>query len=283
MNPRVIFPTSVLVLLCVLALLAGTLEHFLSISSNTADLTSRFLPPSFLHFFGTDELGRDVFIRLLHGGRVSLGVGFAAALAASLIGTAIGMTAGFAGGRVDALLMLVTDILIALPLLPLLIILSAVDVTKLGFGVSDDTSLYKIIILVSLTGWTTVARLARARTMTLKQADFVLAARALGVGNFRIVIRHIFPNLLNTIIVAATLSVGSIILMESVLSFLGLGIQPPHPSWGNMLMNAEDNIWEHAALTVYPGVMIFITVLAFNFLGDGLQAALDHKPSKFKG
>src|SRR5208283_2481786 len=122
--------------------------------------------------------------------------------------------------------------------------------SKLGFSVTTDTSLYKIIILVSLTGWTTTARLTRARTLILKKMDFVMAARALGVGPMRIILRHIFPNLLNTVIVATTLSIGNIILIESVLSFLGLGIQPPLPSWGNMLTNAEDNIWEHAALTL---------------------------------
>ena len=277
MNRRILIPAFLLGLLAALAAGAGLLEHLLSIESNTADLAGRFLPPSPAHFFGTDELGRDIFIRLLYGGQVSLGVGLTAALAAAAIGATVGIVAGYSGGKTDALLMRLTDLLIALPLLPLLIILSAVDLGKLGFTPAADTSLYKIIILVSLTGWTTTARLARARALTLKQMDFVLAARALGVGPARIVFRHIFPNLLNTVIVATTLSIGNIILLESVLSFLGLGIQPPLPSWGNMLTNAEDNIWEHAALTVYPGAMIFITVLTFNFLGDGLQAAMDPK------
>lgn len=277
MNRAVLLPVFVLGTLILLALMAGSLEHVLSIESNTADITMRFLPPSMAHFFGTDELGRDIFIRLLYGARVSLGVGFIAALATSFIGTAIGMLAGYAGGKADAFLMRFTDLLIALPLLPLLIILSAVDLEKLGFSASGNASLYKIIVLISLTGWTTVARLTRARTLTLRKMDFVLAARALGVGHLRIILRHIFPNLLNTVIVATALSIGNIILIESVLSFLGLGIQPPLPSWGNMLTNAEENIWEHAALAIYPGAMIFITVLAFNFLGDGLQAGMGPK------
>ena len=280
MNRRLLAPLSILGLLAGFSLSAGALESLLSLQSNTADLAGHFLPPSPAHFFGTDELGRDIFIRLLYGGRVSLGVGLTAALAASAIGTSVGLFAGYGGGRIDALLMRLTDLLIALPLLPLLIILSAMDLSKLGISVTTDTSLYKIIVLVSLTGWTTAARLTRARTLTLKQMDFVTAARALGVGPARIVIRHIFPNLLNTVIVATTLSIGNIILVESVLSFLGLGIQPPLPSWGNMLTNAEDNIWEHALLTIYPGVMIFITVLSFNFLGDGLQAVLDPKSQR---
>lgn len=280
MTRRFLFPVSVLFLLCAVSIFAGTLEHFFSIESNTADLAARFLPLSPAHFLGTDELGRDVFIRLLYGGRVSLGVGFSAALAAAAIGTSVGLVSGYAGGRVDAFLMRVTDIMIALPLLPLLIILSAADMGKFGLSVAADMSLYKIIALVALTGWTTVARLSRARTLGLKKMDFILAARALGAGHARIVIRHIFPNLMNTVVVATALSVGNIILMESVLSFLGLGIQPPTPSWGNMLTNAEDNIWEHAHLAFYPGAMIFITVLAFNFLGDGLQSALDPKLKK---
>ena len=280
MKKNILIPLCVLAALTALSLAAGLLGSLLSIQSNTADLAGHFMPPSGAHIFGTDELGRDIFIRLLYGGRVSLGVGFTAAIAASAIGTAIGMLAGYSGGKIDALLMRLTDLLIALPLLPLLIILSAVDLSKLGISITTDTSLYKIIILVSLTGWTTTARLTRARTLTLKQMDFVKAARALGVTPLRIILRHIFPNLLNTVIVATTLSIGNIILIESVLSFLGLGIQPPLPSWGNMLTNAEDNIWEHATLTIYPGAMIFITVLTFNFLGDGLQAALDPKQKK---
>ncbi len=264
-------PFFILVLLALLSCSAGLAEQLWSIDSNAAYLAARFQPPSPRHVFGTDELGRDIFIRLLYGGQVSLGVGLTAALVSAFIGTSVGMVSGYAGGKTDALLMRLTDILIALPLLPLLIILSAVDVTKLGFHASGDISLYKMVLLISLTGWTTVARLARARTLALKQADFVLAARALGVGTLRIILRHIFPNLLNTVVVATALLAGNVIMIESVLSFLGLGIQPPLPSWGNMLTNAEDHIWEHAALTIYPGAMIFITVLAFNFLGDGLQ------------
>ncbi|MDE1152870.1 MAG: ABC transporter permease [Micavibrio sp.] len=277
-------PLIALLVLAALCFSAGFIESALHIASNEADLSSRFLPPSTAHIMGTDELGRDVFIRLLYGGQVSLLVALAAGLASAFIGTAVGMTAGYAGGRWDALLMRMTDLLIALPSLPLLIILSAIDLEKLGISPalagSPRMSLYKIIIIISLLGWTTVARLARARTLTLKEMDFVRAARALGLGHLRIVLRHILPNLLNTIVVATALAVGGIILTESVLSFLGLGIQPPLPSWGNMLTNAEDTIWEHARLSVYPGLMIFLTVLAFNFTGDALQHALDPRRKK---
>jgi peptide/nickel transport system permease protein len=273
-------PMGFLLTLLALCFSAGAIENALSLTGNEADLGSRFLPPSSAHYLGTDELGRDVLIRLLYGGQVSLLVALSAGLVAAVIGTAIGMAAGYAGGKWDALLMRLTDMLISLPALPLLIILSALDIGKLGLGDfanAPSASLYKIIAIISLLSWTTVARLARARTLTLKEMDFVRAARALGMTGFKIVLRHIFPNLLGTVVVATALTAGNIILVESVLSFLGLGIQPPLPSWGNMLTNAQETIWEHARLTVYPGAMIFATVLAFNFLGDRLQQSLDPK------
>ncbi len=273
-------PFGFLLALLALCFSAGAIENALSLTGNEADLGSRFLPPSSAHYLGTDELGRDVFVRLLYGGQVSLLVAISAGLVAAFIGTTIGMAAGYAGGKWDALLMRLTDMLISLPALPLLIILSALDIGKLrlgDFANAPSASLYKIIAIISLLSWTTVARLARARTLTLKEMDFVRAARALGMTGFKIVLRHIFPNLLGTVVVATALTAGNIILVESVLSFLGLGIQPPLPSWGNMLTNAQETIWEHARLTVYPGAMIFATVLAFNFLGDRLQSRLDPK------
>lgn len=273
-------PSIFLLALLALCFSAGAIENALSLTGNEADLGSRFLPPSSAHFLGTDELGRDVLVRLLYGGQVSLLVAISAGLVAAVIGTTIGMAAGYAGGKWDALLMRLTDMLISLPALPLLIILSALDIGKLrlgDFANAPAASLYKIVAIISLLGWTTVARLARARTLTLKEMDFVRAARALGMTGFKIVLRHILPNLLGTVVVATALTAGNIILVESVLSFLGLGIQPPLPSWGNMLTNAQETIWEHARLTVYPGAMIFMTVLAFNFLGDRLQHGLDPK------
>ena len=174
-----------------------------------------------------------------------------------------------------------TDGVIALPLLPLLIVLAALDLEKVGlpaaFVQSENVSLYRIIAIVAVVGWTTVARLVRGAALTLREADFVLAAHAQGAGALRIMAVHILPNLISPIIVATTLSVGSVILLESVLSFLGLGIQPPIPSWGNLLTNAQELIWTAPALAFYPGVLIFVTVIAFNFLGDGLQDALDPK------
>jgi peptide/nickel transport system permease protein len=231
------------------------------------------------HPLGTDELGRDLLLRLLYGGQVSLFVGLVGALAAALLGTVIGLVAGYAGGRTDALLMRLTDAVIALPLLPLLIVLAAIDLGKLGVPAaiahSESASLYRILLIIALVGWTTVARLVRGATLSVRERDYVRAAVALGARPLRIMTRHVLPNVVSPIIVATTLSVGNVILTESVLSFLGLGIQPPLPSWGNMLTNAQELIWQAPALAIYPGLLIFITVIAFNFLGDGLQDALD--------
>ena len=210
---------------------------------------------------------------------MSLFVGLVAAAFATVIGTTVGLIAGYFGGRTDAILMRLTDGVISLPLLPLLIVLAAIDLSKLGLPEPvtelDSASLYRIIFIVSLAGWTTVARLVRASTLSIKQRTFVIAAVAQGGGPLRIMRIHILPNLASPIIVATTMAAGNIILLESVLSFLGLGIQPPIPSWGKRLTNAQEMIWEAPYQAVYPGILIFTTVIAFNFLGDGLQDALD--------
>ena len=269
----------VLALLISMSAAAPLVETWLGVDAFTADLYQRLQDPSLAHPLGTDEIGRDHLTRLLYGGRVSLLVGLVAALFAAVIGTVIGILAGYFGGRLDALLMRATDSVIALPLLPLLIVLAAVDLRKLGFSNelanSEDASLYRIIIIVSVVGWTTVARLVRAETLSMKRRDFVRAAVALGARTDRILLLHILPNVISPIVVATTLSVGNIILFESVLSFLGLGIQLPVASWGNMLSNAQDLIWTAPELATWPGLFIFVTVIAFNFLGDGLQDALD--------
>ncbi|MGH1483277.1 MAG: ABC transporter permease [Geminicoccales bacterium] len=268
-----------LLLLATLSLAAPLIAWLLSQEVDAVDLFNRFSPPGPGNPMGTDELGRDLLLRLLYGGQISLFVGLVGAIAAAVIGTVIGLIAGYAGGRVDAFLMRLTDGIIALPVLPLLIILAALDFTKLGLPAtlmrSSYGSLYIILGIIALVGWTTVARLVRGATLSVRERDYVRAAIALGSGPTRIIFRHILPNVVSPIIVATTLSVGNVILTESILSFLGLGIQPPLPSWGNMLTNAQELIWQAPALAIYPGLMIFITVIAFNFLGDGLQDALD--------
>ena len=249
------------------------------IGTDDIDLLNRLSGPSALHPLGTDELGRDVLLRLLEGGRISLVIGIAAAVAAAAIGTAIGLAAGYLGGWTDRLLMRFTDGIIALPLLPLLIVLAALDLDKLGIPAalarSNDISLIRIVALAVLIGWTTAARLVRGAALVTRNRDFVRAARSLGAGVPHILWRHILPNVLGPLIVATTLSVGDVILLESVLSFLGLGVQPPLASWGSMLSNAQELVTSEPSLAVYPGLMIFLTVIAFNLLGDALQNRLD--------
>jgi peptide/nickel transport system permease protein len=273
--------------LALVAIAEPLVATLLGADPSQVDLYQRLASPSVAHPLGTDELGRDLLLRLLEGGRVSLAVGLAAAIAAAGLGTAIGLVAGYRGGRLDALLMRLTDGVIALPLLPLLVVLAAIDLRKLGLPAwlvqSEALSLYRIIALIALVGWTTVARLVRGATLSLRAQDFVRAAVALGAGPSRIMLVHILPNLASPIIVATTMSVGGIILLESVLSFLGLGIEPPVASWGNMLTGAQETVATAPQLALYPGLLIFITVIACNFLGDGLQDALDPRARRWHG
>jgi peptide/nickel transport system permease protein len=269
-----------LVILAALALLcfgAPLIEAWSGHDALDVDLANRLAEPSLAHPLGTDDIGRDVALRLLYGGQVSLAVGLAAALAAMAVGTLVGLVAGFYGGRVDTVLMRATDWMISLPTLPLLIVLSAADLSKLGLGAfaqSPDLSLYRIIVIIGLTGWTLVARLVRGATLSVRTRDYVAAARVAGAGPLRLMVVHILPNVASPLLVATTLSVGGVILTESVLSFLGLGIQPPTPSWGNMLSNAQELITTTPRLAFYPGACIFLTVVACNLIGDWLQQRL---------
>ena len=276
---RVAISAGLLLALAIAVNLTPLAATLIGADAHSVDLYRRLAPPSLAHPLGTDELGRDLLLRLLEGGRVSLLVGITAAVAAAGLGTAIGLVAGYRGGRVDAVLMRVTDGVISLPLLPLLVVLAAIDLRKLGLPAwitqSEAASLYRIVALVALVGWTTVARLVRGATLSLRAQEFVRAAVALGASPARIMLVHILPNLASPIIVATTMSVGGIILLESVLSFLGLGIEPPMPSWGNMLTGAQETIALAPQLALYPGFLIFITVIACNFLGDGLQDLFD--------
>lgn len=271
------FPLALLAAIAAASFLGPVFLH--AGSAAQVDLLHRLGGPSPLHPLGTDELGRDVLLRLLEGGRISLTIGIAAAIAAALIGTAIGLAAGYLGSWTDRFLMRATDAVIALPLLPLLIVLAALDLDKLGLPArivrSDQVSLIRIAALAVLIGWTTAARLVRGAALVTRNRDFVRAARSLGAGAPHILLWHILPNVAAPLIVAATLSVGDVILLESVLSFLGLGVQPPLASWGSMLSNAQELIASAPSLAVYPGLMIFLTVVAFNLLGDGLQRRLD--------
>ncbi len=273
-----------LAILLVLSLAAPWIAELRGVDPSVTDLYRRLEGPSPAHWLGTDDLGRDLFQRLLDGGRISLTVGLAGALLSAVLGAIIGVVAGYLGGRLDSLLMRVTDGVIALPLLPLLIVLAAIDPAKIGISAdvaqSETFSLYRIIVIVALTGWTTVARLVRAETLSLKARDFTRAARALGARPLRVMFRHILPNAAGSLVVSTTLSIGTLILFESTLSFLGLGIHPPAASWGNMLTGAQELLQEAPMLAVWPGLLIFLTVIAFNFLGDGLQDALDPRSER---
>ena len=268
-----------LLALALASILSGALEVARGIETDAVDLYHRLAAPSLAHPLGTDELGRDLLLRLLEGGRISLEVGIAGALAAAVLGTAIGLVAGYRGGLVDGLLMRTTDAVIALPLLPLLIVLAAIDLRKLGvppeLARSEAASLYRIVALVALVGWTTVARIVRGAALSLKAQDYVRAAVGLGATPLRIMLVHILPNLASPVIVATALSIGNVILLESVLSFLGLGIAPPLASWGAMLSGAQETITIAPLLAFYPGLLIFLVVVACNLVGDGLRDALD--------
>jgi peptide/nickel transport system permease protein len=226
-------------------------------------------PPSIQHLMGTDELGRDELTRLMQGGRVSLMVGIVVAVLSAAIGTLVGMVAGYYGGRVDNVLMRFTDMVLALPLLPLLMVAGLVF-SDLGWD-----SLYVIPLILGLLEWMAVARLVRGSFLALREKEFVEAAHAMGASDWRIITRHLLPNSIAPIVVNTTLVVGAAIIVESVLSFLGFGIQPPTPSWGNMLSGARSTMVVSPWLMWAPGVAIVLTVLSVNFLGDGLRDALD--------
>jgi peptide/nickel transport system permease protein len=272
-------PLALLAAIAAASLAAPLVAAMLGADPAAVDLLERFAGPAAAHPLGTDELGRDLLLRLLEGGRVSLTIGIAAAVAAAALGTAIGLFAGYLGGWPDRILMRLTDGVIALPLLPLLIVFAALDLGKLGISARitelPAINLLRIIALTVLVGWTTAARLVRGATLVTRQRDFVRAAQSLGAGTPHILVRHILPNVMGPLVVATTLSVGDIILLESVLSFLGLGVQPPLASWGSMLSNAQEAIASAPLLAVYPGAMIFLTVIACNLLGDALLRHFD--------
>ena len=229
------------------------------------DVKQILLAPSPAHWLGTDQIGRDVFSRMLFGARISMAVGFVSVGIAVLVGTLIGTMAAFYGGRVDELLMRFVDLMLNFPRLFLLLTLIALL----------RPSIWVIMAVIGFTGWMGLARLVRGEILSLKEREFVHSARALGARDRRIMFRHILPNALVPVLVSATLGVAGAILAESGLSFLGLGVQPPTPSWGNILIDGKANIEIAWWLSVFPGLAILVTVLAYNLLGEGLRDALD--------
>jgi peptide/nickel transport system permease protein len=228
-------------------------------------LIKRLESPSRAHWLGTDEYGRDVLTRLLYGGQVSLAVGFASMAAAMVIGVAIGAVAGYARGATDAVLMRITDGMLAVPLF----FIALMALATLG------ATMVNLVAVIALSSWMTVARAVRAEVLRTRELEFVLAARAIGCGRLRILVMHVVPQSMPSITVAATIGVAFAVLLESALSFLGLGVQPPAASWGNMLSGARGYLRTAPWLAMLPGVLIFVTVLCYNWFGDGLRDAMD--------
>ena len=253
---------AIVVLLFITALFAPWLAPY---DPNAIDLFNILAPPDTTHFFGTDELGRDVFSRMIYGARISLVVGLVAVGIATVIGVTLGSLAGYYGGRVDMVIMRAVDVMLSFPTIFLII-------AAIAFL---EPSITTIMAVIGVTSWMGITRLLRAEFLSLREREFVLAARAQGAGDARVIFRHILPNALVPVVVTATIGVAGAILTESSLSFLGIGVQPPTASWGNILMSGRDNIDIAWWLSVFPGMAILITVLGYNLLGEGLRDSLD--------
>lgn len=251
-------------IVAVMFIMAGV-ASLTSVDPAAIDVGQRLLPPSPSHLLGTDDLGRSVLVRMLYGARISLLVGFVAVGISTLIGILFGALAGYYGGWIDAVIMRFVDIMLCFPAFFLILAVIAFL----------EPSIWNIMIVIGLTSWMGVARLIRAEFLSLRQREFVLAAQALGVSDGRLIFRHILPNALSPVLVSATLGVAGAILTESALSFLGIGVQPPTPSWGNMLITGKQTLGSAWWMSVFPGVAILLTVLGYNLLGEGIRDALD--------
>jgi len=257
-NKLTLFGAMVVGILVVIALFAPFIAPY---EPNEIDLESALLSPSKVHIFGTDYLGRDVFSRIVYGSRISLSIGFIAVGISVLIGIAIGSIAGYYGGRTDTLLMRFVDIMLCFP--SFFLILAVVAML--------EPNIRNIMIVIGITSWMGVARLIRAEILSLKEREFILASRAIGASDLRIITRHLIPNAIAPVLVSAVLGVALAVLIESSLSFLGLGVQPPTPSWGNILMEGKASLGVCWWLMLFPGLFILITVLGYNLLGEGLR------------
>jgi len=265
-----------------LSLLASVIAPYsyeeINLTNSYAGLFSPGAEGEAPHILGTDKLGRDIFSRLLYAGRISLGVALIVTLLTIFLGTLIGAAAGAFGGITDTVLMRFADVMLTLPFLPMVLVLSSSlrQYAALQDFLGSSMSVFIIVFVLLIFGWMTNARLVRGSVLSLREQDFVAASRALGAGNRRIILRHLVPNSLAPIIVAATLGFGTVIIAESALSFLGFGIMPPVPTWGNMLNEARNSPLQYLfTQALSPGLCIFFTVLAINFIGDGLRDALD--------
>jgi peptide/nickel transport system permease protein len=269
----------VVFLLLLAATLVGPLLYHAS--PDAIDYSAGLLPPSIQHPFGTDDLGRDLLARSLIGGRVSMAVGLVAVLIAISVGTTIGAASGFFGGQLDSLLMRLTDLFLALPQLPLLLMVTYLfrDPLRKVFG--PEVGIFLLIVgVIGILNWMALARLVRAGFLSLKQKEFIEAARCVGAGNIRLMAVHILPNTMSAVIVAATVGIGQAIITESALSFLGLGFPPDVPTWGRLLYDAQNFLDLAPYWAIFPGMLIFLTVLSINYIGDGLRDALDPRKTQ---
>jgi peptide/nickel transport system permease protein len=260
-----------------LIILSITLVSFSPYDPDLSDVSNRFQPPSLEHPFGTDALGRDLLTRVLYGGRISLAVSLLAVSITLIIGLPVGAIAGYFGGWVDNVLMRITDAALAFPALLMLIMLSAI-VREMKVPFIERNNVFVIAFVIGILGWMTVARLVRATFLTIREMDFVTAALSMGASTTRIMLIEILPNSVGPVIVESTLEMSWAIMAEAGLSFLGFGIRPPTPSWGNLLNAAQEYLTKYPWLAIFPGIMIFLTVISINYIGDGLRDAFDpHK------
>ncbi len=261
-NKLALFGALIILSLTVVAVIAPLIAPF---HPNEQDILHRLEPPSRKHLLGTDDLGRDLLSRIIYGTRVSLLVGFVAVGIAIIIGTLLGLLSGYFGGGLDSLIMRFVDITLCFPTFFLILMVIAFL----------EPNIWNVMVVIGLTGWPGLTRLVRGECLSVREREFVQAAKALGLSNRRVMFVHLLPNVMAPILVAATLGIGGAILTESALSFLGLGVQPPTPSWGNILTAGKDYITVAWWLSLYPGLAILVTVLAYNLLGEGLRDVLD--------
>ncbi|MDD2523218.1 MAG: ABC transporter permease [Endomicrobiia bacterium] len=263
-NKFAVIGLTIIFLLIFVAVFASVISPYTPSEQN---LSERLLKPSMEHFFGTDDLGRDIFTRMIYGSRISLIVGFISVLIILIIGTFLGIVSGFYGGKIDYVIMRFTDIVLCFPIFFLILLIIAFL----------EPNIYNVMIVIGFTSWPGLARLVRAEVLSLKEREFILVAKMMALSNIKIFTVHILPNIISPLMVYSSLAIGGAILTESSLSFLGLGVQPPMPSWGQILTSGKDYIYIAWWLSIFPGIAILLTVLSFNLVGEAIRDVFDPK------
>ncbi|MFA7674883.1 MAG: ABC transporter permease [Endomicrobiia bacterium] len=263
-NKFAVIGLTIIFLLIFVAVFASVISPYTPSEQN---LSERLLKPSMEHFFGTDDLGRDIFTRMIYGSRISLIVGFISVLIILIIGTFLGIVSGFYGGKIDYVIMRFTDIVLCFPIFFLILLIIAFL----------EPNIYNVMIVIGFTSWPGLARLVRAEVLSLKEREFILVAKMMALSNIKIFTMHILPNIISPLMVYSSLAIGGAILTESSLSFLGLGVQPPMPSWGQILTSGKDYIYIAWWLSIFPGIAILLTVLSFNLVGEAIRDVFDPK------